>query len=353
MTYSISTFLYACPEPMDAGFIQKSNRITLVVDCILASLLFGSAVVLGLTLNGVLPITLSAGLATLADIAFWTSSGIAALTVLSNFIVYVIKKQTVTLESLREAILQAKTVTPSKEESSAAFKIPYHHIINGLFLGKGEALMEAARVSCNVYNDAGDLEKFEVSNPCTFATIITVCPLNACTMDFMDEKGHPLCRMPSKDFEEAFANKVKWLKVGELSLDQPEDWESIVHDCTFLQRDPTEPTLMDTEEAVLKACYAAKKEKIRGLDVNQWLEPTFREIDEAVLRGRPTLVHCQAGRSRSPTLLAAYLIKRCRVSPAQAINFLRSIRACVDSKFMKQLEEYATALGIPSDSIRE
>jgi protein-tyrosine phosphatase len=71
------------------------------------------------------------------------------------------------------------------------------------------------------------------------------------------------------------------------------------------------------------------------------------DLDRAVFGEQPTLVHCQAGISRSATLLLLYLIDRLNVSPLEALIFLKSKRPCVNPKFMHKLFEYARQKGAP------
>lgn len=367
MSYGLSNLIYSCRQPEDESFIQKSNRVTLVTDVLLCGLFVGAAITLGLMLKGVIPVSLSSGMRTLTEVAFWTSIGAATTTILANLAVALIKskKQCVTLESLKEAILQTKTVNPTPEESRIARKVPCNQIINGLFLGQASALMESTRLTC--YTPNGETEKLEqlkTSNPRRFETIISVCPLAACTMNFYDGEEKSLTKKPS-DFEKFLAKNVKWLNVGEMFSDpipiddRPDAWAVLVHDCTFLDKDrpSSEPSLSDeAQKKEVNACVALKKEiimgtdDVKGIDVEEWFQPTFDQIDEAVFEGRKTLVHCQAGQSRSAALLAAYFINRCRVSHTQALAFLKSKRICVECKFEKQLKDYATALGISTDS---
>jgi hypothetical protein len=54
------------------------------------------------------------------------------------------------------------------------------------------------------------------------------------------------------------------------------------------------------------------------------------------------LIHCMAGRSRSATILAAYIIKTCGMDVENVLNLLRKKRKIVEpnSSFVKQLNEY-------------
>lgn len=61
--------------------------------------------------------------------------------------------------------------------------------------------------------------------------------------------------------------------------------------------------------------------------------PSFIDIDRAVdfiyrnsSRGQTTYVHCKAGRGRSTTIVLCYLVKYKHMSPAAALEYVRSRR---------------------------
>jgi len=58
-----------------------------------------------------------------------------------------------------------------------------------------------------------------------------------------------------------------------------------------------------------------------------------------------TLVHCMYGRSRSPSIVCAYLIKEHHMSVDEAVAFIKAKRdISINSGFMKQLNDYHVAL---------
>ncbi|GAA5865838.1 hypothetical protein JCM1840_006269 [Sporobolomyces johnsonii] len=63
-------------------------------------------------------------------------------------------------------------------------------------------------------------------------------------------------------------------------------------------------------------------------------------IDSALSKGQNVLVHCQAGVSRSTTLVAAYLMLKLKLNVEQAVDKIRSVRPQVEPTqfFMLQLE---------------
>lgn len=70
---------------------------------------------------------------------------------------------------------------------------------------------------------------------------------------------------------------------------------------------------------------------------------TCEFIDNALRAGEPVLVHCRVGRSRSPTIVAAYLVRKLKFSAENALNHIRSIRPIVapNDGFKKQLRAWA------------
>ncbi|KAI8138105.1 protein-tyrosine phosphatase-like protein [Fennellomyces sp. T-0311] len=69
---------------------------------------------------------------------------------------------------------------------------------------------------------------------------------------------------------------------------------------------------------------------------------TFDFIDSAYQNGGKILVHCQAGVSRSVSVMAAYLMRSLKISPKAALDIIRDHRAFAQPNdgFMDQLELY-------------
>ena len=68
--------------------------------------------------------------------------------------------------------------------------------------------------------------------------------------------------------------------------------------------------------------------------------------DEARQTGTGVLVHCQAGVSRSPTIVISYLMKHTRMSMVDAYKLVKNRRSIISPNlnFMGQLVQWESAL---------
>ncbi|GKV38584.1 hypothetical protein SLEP1_g46474 [Rubroshorea leprosula] len=85
---------------------------------------------------------------------------------------------------------------------------------------------------------------------------------------------------------------------------------------------------------------------IPDTNITQYFDECFDFIDEAKQRGSGVLVHCFVGRSRSVTIVVAYLMKKRGMSPSQALEYVKSKRpqAAPKSGFLSQLQEFEKSL---------
>ncbi|CAG8659698.1 16781_t:CDS:2, partial [Acaulospora morrowiae] len=79
-------------------------------------------------------------------------------------------------------------------------------------------------------------------------------------------------------------------------------------------------------------------------DIMKHFEETYKFIQQALDGQGKVLVHCQAGISRSPTVVMAYLMKSRKMSFDQAYELVESKRPliCPNSGFQHQLRLYQT-----------
>ncbi|KAL9161525.1 hypothetical protein ABFS82_07G026700 [Erythranthe guttata] len=81
-------------------------------------------------------------------------------------------------------------------------------------------------------------------------------------------------------------------------------------------------------------------------NISQYFEECFQFIYEAKAAGGGILVHCFAGRSRSATVVVAYLMLKNGMSFSEAMEYVKIKRAAAspNSGFILQLHEYESAL---------
>lgn len=76
--------------------------------------------------------------------------------------------------------------------------------------------------------------------------------------------------------------------------------------------------------------------------IGSYFEPVHALIRSALQRGSTVLVHCAAGISRSPTLIAAYLMLERNWTCAEALHYIgqRRIDIQPNEGFVQQLEDF-------------
>jgi len=257
------------------------------------------------------------------------------------------KEREIIFNRIRQTINSAPSDTlgteNKKNEEKKASKIPCHRIVHGLHLGNSEAFAHATSLEFNHPNEFGKPVSIKTTNPVGFQKIVTLCPMKSIAGDF-DGLAELGVEMIAKSLAD---QRIEWLNIGRTVVDDASGWLPLVHDCTYPKSQEAQKELdmnagMPMEE--FKALGAMKTKKMQGTAVTAWFEPVFAAIDTAIFNETPVLVHCQAGVSRSATVVAAYLINRFQVKAYQAHGFLKSERYCVNSKFWKQLMEYQSKL---------
>ena len=87
-------------------------------------------------------------------------------------------------------------------------------------------------------------------------------------------------------------------------------------------------------------------------DILQYLDDAMQFIDKGIEKDNKLLVHCMAGRSRSVTVLIAYLMNKKHMSLDDAYDFVKARRdeASPNPNFMEQLETYQASLNEKNNS---
>ena len=81
------------------------------------------------------------------------------------------------------------------------------------------------------------------------------------------------------------------------------------------------------------------------VNITQYFNKTSKFIYTALLRKQAVLVHCVAGRSRSPTIVIAFLMKKHKMTLTDAIRLVQSKRQTSPNMgFLRQLQKYETYL---------
>ena len=72
----------------------------------------------------------------------------------------------------------------------------------------------------------------------------------------------------------------------------------------------------------------------------------LRFIGEAIARNGRVLIHCQQGKSRSPTVACAYLIWHHRLTVGVALEMIRKVQPGIDPNlgFVSQLQEFSNLM---------
>lgn len=83
-----------------------------------------------------------------------------------------------------------------------------------------------------------------------------------------------------------------------------------------------------------------------GFDISVFFAKAFAFIDSALRSGGGVLVHCGAGISRAPTILASYLMRKTGMSAKAAVQHIKSIRSCASPNrgFLQQLDALEKSL---------
>jgi hypothetical protein len=88
---------------------------------------------------------------------------------------------------------------------------------------------------------------------------------------------------------------------------------------------------------------------VPSANLTKYFDATFVFIGDSLAAGRAVLVHCGAGCSRSPAIVAAFLMRHQRIGALAAVERLRSVRSsvCPNEGFWRQLCAFEKELGLP------
>jgi hypothetical protein len=102
-----------------------------------------------------------------------------------------------------------------------------------------------------------------------------------------------------------------------------------------------------TEDEPLTRFFIAVQD-VSSARLDRHFEVCSGFIAEALDQGGAILVHCQAGQSRSPSVVAAYLMRKERLTAECALNSIRRVRSviCPNPGFVDQLQALQLRLGI-------
>lgn len=131
------------------------------------------------------------------------------------------------------------------------------------------------------------------------------------------------------------------------NLDLTRDFEflrenKISHVITLLESDYSSPELVAQGVTHMRILIHDLEEE----PIYDIFERTCAFLDNAMKNGGCVYVHCFMGISRSPTIVAAYLIKHCDMTACEALDHLQHVRpiVCPNDGFRKALERWEQQL---------
>ncbi|KAE9602120.1 putative phosphoric monoester hydrolase [Lupinus albus] len=97
------------------------------------------------------------------------------------------------------------------------------------------------------------------------------------------------------------------------------------------------------EDFVYKIIQVADRDDV---NIKQYFDECFTFIDDSKRCGEGVLVHCYAGKSRSVTIVVAYLMKTRGMSLSEALQHVKGKRAVAapNPGFIRQLQDFEKSL---------
>lgn len=65
------------------------------------------------------------------------------------------------------------------------------------------------------------------------------------------------------------------------------------------------------------------------VDIRKYFDETFEILNDAIINGKTVLVHCQAGISRSASIVIAYIMKKNKINMNDSYKFVQMKRSCI------------------------
>jgi protein-tyrosine phosphatase len=85
---------------------------------------------------------------------------------------------------------------------------------------------------------------------------------------------------------------------------------------------------------------------VNNEEIEEYFEAAYNFIEKAFAEGHKVLVHCYAGMSRSPTIVASYMMRKYDMSFEGAAKYISEQRDVTNFRtFRKKLQEYEKYLG--------
>jgi dual specificity phosphatase 12 len=83
-----------------------------------------------------------------------------------------------------------------------------------------------------------------------------------------------------------------------------------------------------------------------NVEIDRYFNQTYNEIEMSLKEGQNVLVMCAEGRSRSATIIIAYLMRKLKLSYEDAFNEVKKKRSIIDPNdgFRKRLKNYEQLL---------
>jgi len=83
-----------------------------------------------------------------------------------------------------------------------------------------------------------------------------------------------------------------------------------------------------------------------SFDMNSIFDDCFLYIENIRLTGRRVFIHCNAGISRSPTIVIAYVMKHLKIDFDHAFKLVKETRSTIkpNAGFLLQLKAYGDSL---------